>query len=183
MVLGERVSLCLSEHGWVAGDSAVGEPSHIDLDDALLHPDRPFTRDASAYPSDGITLLGGSIRTLLGWVHASDCEKRGIIVDLLSSFTHGVQAIPRFGNALGVGQASLASASSPSRTSQELREAADPDGGREAVLKWSCCQAYFMSSAVVQETVVAVCLGAVGKVRAAALSPSTFLPWLHLGAA
>ena len=28
-------------------------------DDALLHPDRSFPRDASAYPSDGITLLGG----------------------------------------------------------------------------------------------------------------------------
>ena len=125
-------------------------------------------------PPTASLCLWGCVRTVLGWAHAYDCEKRGISVDLLSNFSHGVQAIPRFGNALGVGQASLASASSPSRTSQELREAADPDGGREAVLKWSCCQAYFMSSAVVQETVVAVCLGAVGKVRAAALSPSTF---------
>ena len=94
-----------------------------------------FRETQARTPPTASLFWGGSIRTLLGWVHASDCEKRGIIVDLLSNFTHGVQAIPRFGNALGVGQASLASASSPftDKTIQELREAADPDGGREAV--------------------------------------------------
>ena len=101
------------------------------------------------------------------------CETHGIIVDLLTNFSDGVHKIQRFCNAHGVGQVSLASTSSSSRTDQELREAADPDSDRTLVLKWSCCQAYYLSSAVAQETVLAVGFGAIGKLLAAALSPST----------
>ena len=142
-------------------------------DDALLHPARQFTRDASAYPSDGVTLLGGSIRSALHLDHAMDCETHGIIVDLLTNFSDGVHPIQRFCNARGVGQASLARTSSSSRTNQELREAVDPDSDRALVLKWSCCQAYYLSTAVVQDTVLAVGFGAAGRLPAAALSPST----------
>ncbi len=88
-----------------------------------------------------------------------DCETHGIIVDLLTNFSDGVHEIQRFCNAHGVGQVSLASTSSSSRTDQELREAADPDSDRTLVLKWSCCQAYYLSTAVAQDTVLAVGLG------------------------
>ncbi len=142
-------------------------------DDALLHPARQFARDARAYPSDGVTLLGSSIRSALHLDHAMDCETHGIIVDLLTNFSDGVHPIQGFCNAHGVGQASLARTSSSSRTDQELREAADPDSDRSLVLKWSCCQAYYVSTAVAQDPVLAVGLGAVVKLLAAALSPST----------
>ncbi len=142
-------------------------------DDALLHPARPFPRDASACPSDGVTLLGGSIRSALNWNHAMDCETHGIIVDLLTNFSDGVHPLQRFCNARGVGQASLARTSSSSRTNQELREAVDPDSDRALVLKWSCCQAYYLSTAVAQDPVLAVGFGAAARLLAAALSHST----------
>ena len=101
------------------------------------------------------------------------CETHGIIVDLITNFSDGIHEIQRFCNAHGVGQVSLASTSASSRTDQELREAADPDSDRTLVLKWSCCQAYYVPAAVAQDPVLAVGLGAVVKLLAAALSPST----------
>ena len=142
-------------------------------DDALLHPDRSFPRDASAYPSDGITLLGGSIRSAVNWNHTMACETHGIIVDLLTNFSDGVHEIQRFCNAHGVGQVSLAGTSSSAGTDQELREAADPDSDRTLVLKGSCCQVYYLAIAAAQDPVLAVGLGAVGKRLAAAVPPST----------
>ncbi len=116
---------------------------------------------------------GGSIRSAVNWNHTMACETHGIIVDLLTSVSDGAHPIQRFCNAHGVGQVSLASTSSSSRTDQELREAADPDSDRTLVLKWSCCQAYYVPAAVAQDPVLAVGLGAVVKLLAAALSPST----------
>jgi hypothetical protein len=52
--------------------------------------------------------VGGSIRSAMNWNHAMDCETHGIIVDLLTNFSDGVQPIQRFCNAHGVGQAPLA---------------------------------------------------------------------------